>query len=118
MEIRFHIGGLNVHPGSRHRLELTLRGCQPLIPVSAAAVVLDHCRDELPAFRTYVSLAVPGPDIHAEARNHTLEAAWLKVATALRGQIGQRKARPDARGKRNGHRRAGVSRLPCGLGAR
>ena len=112
MEIQFHIRGLNVNPGFRRRLEQTLEGLQPLISVSAAAVVLDQRRDDPPAFRAYVSLAVPGPDIHAEAHDHTLEAAWLKVATALRRQIEQRKSRRDARVKRNGRVHARASRLP------
>jgi len=42
-------------------------------------------------------LAVPGPDIHAEARDHTLEAAWLKVTAALRKQIEKRKAHQKPR---------------------
>ena len=112
MKIQFHIRGLNVNPGFRRRLEQTLEGLGQLISVSGAAVVLDHRRDGLPAFRAYVSLAVPGPDIHAEAHDHTLEAAWLKVATALRRQIEQRKSRQDARVKRNGRVHARASRLP------
>ena len=45
----------------------------------------------------FVLLAVPGPDIHAEAREHTLEAAWLKATASLRKQIEHRKARQLAR---------------------
>jgi ribosome-associated translation inhibitor RaiA len=118
MEIQFHIRGFNVDPGFRRRLEQQLEGLQRLISVSVAAVVLDHRRDDPPAFRAYVSLAVPGPDIHAAARDHTLEAAWLKVATALRRQIEQRKSRPDARVKRNGQVYGRASRLPSLVGAR
>jgi len=118
MEIQFHIRGLNVNPGFRRRLEQTLEGLHPLISISAAAVVLNHRRDDPPAFRAYVSLAVPGPDIHAEARDYTLAAAWLKVATALRRQIEWRKSRQDARVKRNGHVRARTSRLPSLVAAR
>jgi ribosome-associated translation inhibitor RaiA len=118
MEIQFHIRGLNVHPAFRRRLEQTLEQSQSLISVTVAAVVLEHRRDDPPAFRAYVSLAVPGPDIHAEARDHTLEAAWLKVATAVRRQIEQRKSRQDARAKRNGHGCARASRLQSVVGAR
>ena len=75
---------------------------QGLISVTAAAVVLEQRRNNAPAFRAFVSLAVPGPDIHAEARDDTLEAAWLKVITALRQQIEQRKTRQHLRHK--GHR--------------
>ena len=118
MEIQFHIRGLNVNPGFHRRLEQTLEGFQRLISVSVAAVVLEHRRDDPSAFRAYVALAVPGPDIHAEARDHTLEATWLKVATALRRQIDQRKSRQDARVKRNGLVCARASRLQSVVGAR
>jgi ribosome-associated translation inhibitor RaiA len=75
---------------------------QSLIPVTVAAVVLEHRQDDAPPFRAFVSLAVPGPDIHAEAREHTLEAVWVKVTTALRQQIERRKTRQQLRHK--GHR--------------
>lgn len=91
MKIQFQILGLNVNTNSRHCLEQSLEQLQSLISVTTAAVVLEHLRGEAPGFRAFVSLAVPGPDIHAEARDHTLEAAWLKVTTALRHQIERRK---------------------------
>ena len=106
MNIQFHIRGLNDNSDLRRRLLQPLERLQSLISISAAAVVLEQRRDEAPSFRAFVSLAVPGPDIHAEARDHTLEAAWLKVITELRKQIEQRKARQGTRVKRNGHLRA------------
>ena len=93
MKIQFHIRGLNLNVSLRHWLQESLERLESLNSVTAAAVVLEHRLDDAPAFRAYVSLAVPGPDIHAEARDHTLEAAWRKVITALRKQIEQRKAR-------------------------
>ena len=96
MKIQFHILGYNVNASWRQRLEQKLEGLQSLISISGAAVVLEHERDNAPGFRVFVLLAVPGPDIHAEARDHTLEAAWLKVVTGLRKQIQQRKSRQRA----------------------
>ncbi len=117
MKTQFHIRGLNVSADSRRSLEQSLERLQSLISICTAAVVLEHRRDDPPAFRAFVSLAVPGPDIHAEARDHTLEAAWLKVITALRKQIHHRKSRQDERMKRNGHLRAQVSRqIRSGVG--
>lgn len=118
MEIRFHIRGLNVNPGFRRRFEPELAGLQRLISVSVAAVVLEHRHDDALPFRAYVSLAVPGPDIHAEARDHTLEVAWLKVATALRGQIEQRKSRQHPRARRNDRVCARANRVQSAVGAR
>jgi ribosome-associated translation inhibitor RaiA len=68
-----------------------------LIAVSTAAVVIERQRERAPAFRAFVHLAVPGPDIHAEAREYTLEAVWLKVIAALRKQVEQRECRRKAR---------------------
>lgn len=54
-----------------------------LIPIGTAKVTLEHRWNASPAFSASVDLAVPGPDIHAAARDHTLEAAMLKVARRL-----------------------------------
>ena len=44
-------------------------------------------------------LAIAGPDIHATARDHTIEAAWLKVIKNVKRQIERRKTKQDARHK-------------------
>ena len=118
MRTQFYIRGLNDNASLRRWLEQSLDRLERLISITAAAVVLEHRRDDAPAFRAFVSLAVPGPDIHAEACDHTLEAAWLKVLTALRKQIEQRKARQGERVKRNGHLRArAIRRTGCAVGS-
>jgi ribosome-associated translation inhibitor RaiA len=93
MNIQFHVRGLNDNSDLRRRLLQPLASLQRLTAISAVAVVLEHRRDQPPPFRAFVLLAVPGPDIHAEARDHTLEAAWLKATTDLRKQIERRKNR-------------------------
>jgi ribosome-associated translation inhibitor RaiA len=93
MKTQFHILGLTLNAGSRAWLEKQLTRLHNLVPVTTADVVLERQRENAPAFRAHVHLAVPGPDIHAEARDHTLEAVWLKVTTALRKQIERRKPR-------------------------
>lgn len=102
MKIQFRIRGLNATAGLRAWLENQLERLHELIPVSTAEVVLERERDSAPAFRAQVHLAVPGPDIHAAARDHTLEAAWLKVAKNLRHQMERRKIQQQLRHK--GHR--------------
>jgi ribosomal subunit interface protein len=102
MKIQFRIHGLNVNADLRGWLERQLERLHQLIPVSTADVVLERGRDSAPAFRAQVHLAVPGPDIHADACDHTLEAAWLKVAKKLRQQIERRKMQQHFRHK--GHR--------------
>jgi len=97
MKIQFHIRGLNITAGARNDLRQSVEQLQALIPITNAAVVLEHTWDSAPAFRAFVLVAVPGPDIHAEAREHTLQAAWLKVTASLRKQIELRKAKQLAR---------------------
>jgi len=99
MKIQFRIRGLNANAGLRAWLEKQLERLHNLIPVSTAEVVLERERDSAPAFRAHVHLAVPGPDIHAAARDHTLEAVWLKVAKNLHKQIERRKSRQQLRFK-------------------
>jgi ribosome-associated translation inhibitor RaiA len=119
MKIQFHIRGLNLNPGFRRQFEQTFEGLQSLIAISDAAVVLEHRRDDALPFRAYISLAVPGPDIHAAARAHTLEAAWLKVTEGLRKQIERRQSRRRARAKSKRQMPLSTSRWGGGLvGAR
>lgn len=93
MKIQFQIRSVNLTDRTRNSLRESVERFQRLIPISAAAVMLEHRWDGAPAFRAFVSLAVPGPPIHAEARDHTLGVAWLRVKAALREQIEQRKAK-------------------------
>jgi ribosome-associated translation inhibitor RaiA len=102
MKIQFRIRGLTANANLRGWLEKQLERLHNLIPVFSADVVLERGRDSAPAFRAHVHLAVPGPDIHADARDHTLEAVWLKVAKNLRQQIERRKFQQQLRHK--GHR--------------
>ena len=101
MNVQFHIRGLNLSASSCESFEQSLGELQDLISITAAAVVLEQRREDAPAYRAYVSLAVPGPDIHAEAIDHTLEAVWHKVCADLAKQIEHRKAKEAGRLKTN-----------------
>ena len=101
MTIQFRIRGLNANANLCAWLRKQLERLHKLIPVSTAEVVLERERDGAPAFRAHVHLAVPGPDIHAAARDHTVEAVWLKVAKDLRQQIERRKTKQVTRAKTN-----------------
>jgi len=99
MKIQFRIRGLNGHATWQDFVLEQLHRLTSLTNIASAQVVLERQRDDTPAFRAHVHLAVPGPDIHAEARDHTLQAAWLKVTAALRKQIERRKMRQQLRHK-------------------
>lgn len=71
------------------------------IEIEEARVRLEHQRESSPAFRARVHLVTPGPDVHAEARDHTLAAAIEKVMAELERRIHGRSARRMRRVKSN-----------------
>ena len=109
MQIQYQLRGLNPRTVTDRPLDQHLDHLDDLIPISLAHVVLEHQPHAAPAFCASVDLAVPGPDIHAAARDHTLEAAVLKVARRLADQIEARKNRQQLRRKRREPRRAVAS---------
>ena len=78
--VRSRIGGL-----SRHR------------QIDEAIVLLERRPDASPAFRVVVLLVTPGPDITAEAVDHTLRAAFGKALAGLEAQIGRRRHKQTVR---------------------
>jgi len=106
VQIHYQYLGLNPRGGAKRPLDKNLAQLGRLIPISSASIVLAHQRQMAPSFSATVGLAVPGPDIHAAARDHTLQAALLKVIRRLERQIAERKHRQQLRLKRREHCRA------------
>ena len=99
MRIQFDIRGMNDEDGLRRQVEADLKTLNRHLAVASAQVGLQHEREVTPAYQAVATLAVPGPDIHAAARDHTWPAAWQKVVARLREQIEQRRSRQTARQK-------------------
>lgn len=99
MKLQFQFRGLNANHQLRARLGQELEQLHLLIPVSTAEVVLEHKPEATPGIRACVHLAVPGPDIHAVAVDHTVQAAWLKVVKRLARKIERRKNQQHVRRK-------------------
>ena len=99
MKIEFHIHGLKANDQLRQQLAAELQNLNDLIPIAHADVSLARQHDSTPPYQAVVLLAVPGPDIHAAARDHTWPAAWLKVTERLREQITRRRSGQQARAK-------------------
>ena len=91
MKVQFHINGFKADGPLRRQLEADLERLNGAIPVACANVVLERQRDTNPPFEAVVRLSVPGPDLHAAARDHTWPAAWIKVLTRVREQIEARR---------------------------
>jgi ribosome-associated translation inhibitor RaiA len=103
MIIQFQIRGMKDVDGMRRQLEADLEDLNRLIAVASTHVALERQRDVTPPYQAAVMLAVPGPDIHAAARDHTWLAAWRKVVTRLREQIEERRNQQTARKKSQPH---------------
>lgn len=97
MNIQYQLRGLTPRAGTDRPMDRHLEDLGRLIAISSARVVLEHQSNTAPAFCASVYLAVPGPDIHAAARDHTLEAVLLKLARRLEAQVEARKNRQQLR---------------------
>ena len=100
MRILLRYFGLNAHAYWQGLVEAQLRRLGSLATIGWAQVTLERQHETRPAFRVMTLLEVPGPDVHAEARDHTLQAALLKVVKDLERQIRSRKNRRTERWKR------------------
>ena len=82
-------------------VETKLRKLQNLAAITTARITLEWQHGVKPAFRVLTQLEVPGPDFHAEASDHTLPAAVIKVVKSLEKQIRSRKNRQADKWKTN-----------------
>jgi len=110
---------LNAQAAWHRQVEEQLKHLHSLTAINSADVVLEHQREAKPAFRVQVRLEVPGPatharatrhtrqvelllhgpDLRAEARDNTIEAALLKATRNLERQLEARQLRRLERGK-------------------
>lgn len=91
LSISLSYRGLNPHTIWRGLVETQIGKLQDLASIVSARITLERQRQVKPEFRVFATVAVPGPDFHAEARDYTLQAALLKVIHNLRRQMQARK---------------------------
>ena len=70
--------------------------------IEAAEVTLEFQLVGSPPYVTRVHLVIPGPDLHAEGKDHTPEASIRKVLAALARQIRNRRHKTDSK-RRSGN---------------
>lgn len=99
MRIDFLILGMSSNVDLRKRLASDLQALTHLIPIERAHISLERQHLATPPFQAIASLVVPGPDLHAAARDHTWPAAWQKVLARLREQVDQRRSQQARRKK-------------------
>jgi len=74
-------------------IESEMKALQPVLRIDEARVRIEHQADASPPFRISAKLVTPGPDVSAEAADHTLRAALAKLIRRLRGTITHRSGR-------------------------
>ena len=72
--------------------------------IDEARVLVERLPDASPPFRISAHLVTPGPDVSAEATDHTLRAALHKLLDSIGDKITQRSQRG---GRKPGSRHAG-----------
>lgn len=87
MKVPLHFRGFNIRPAWRYLVEYHVESLMELVAISKVEVILDRQRQTRPPYRLQIALAIPGPDIHATATDHTFQAALLKVVKRIRVQI-------------------------------
>ena len=102
IKLKVLVRGMRNSGGLDALIEQSLNALRRLIPISTAQVVLEQQRNGSPAYHVFAHLAVPGPDVHATASDHTLLAAWRKLAGNLTKQFQLRTARQQLRLKDRG----------------
>jgi ribosome-associated translation inhibitor RaiA len=101
--MKIRIKHLNHQPSAAFSTHLK----QQLLPIGEirqideARITLEHRYEESPAFRVAVHLVTPGPDLTADAVDHTLRAALAKAIEEINTKIEDRGASRTrrARGK-------------------
>lgn len=68
-----------------------------LCRIEDASVILERRSEESPSFRAEVRIAVPGPDLSAEAVDHTAANAFRRAVLELEGKLRDRSQRRERR---------------------
>ncbi len=74
-----------------------MESLQTRMRIDEARVVVERHEEASPPFRISAHLITPGPDVTAEAQDHTLRAALGKLLRAISGKIGHRARRQSRR---------------------
>ncbi len=113
MKVLLNVIGVNARRSWREQIAAQLSTLGNLASIASAQVRVELQRRSKPVFHVFTRLEVPGPDFHAEAYDHTWQAALLKVVGDLERQIRARQNRRAIRWKTN----LQLGRMPCrGIG--
>jgi len=90
---------------SRHDLdslvEERLLALARIARIEEASVLLEQRAEKSPAFRAEVCVMIPGPDLRAEAVDHTLANAVRRALALLKAKLDERAFRRERRASRH-----------------
>lgn len=91
---------INHHPSPAFTalIKQRLEALREALQIDEARVLLERRLEASPAFRVTAQLVTPGPDIFAEAIDHTLRAALDKMIGQLEARIDHRQQKRARRG--------------------
>lgn len=97
-----------------HWIENAIRSLHPFIRIEQANVVLAYDHRASPAYRASAHLVIPGPDVRAEAVDHTPRTAAAKLLAELRARAAFVASRRSRRHRRR-HPARGFAQSGRGL---
>jgi len=74
-------------------VETELNALSSQMRIDEARILVEHQQDKSPPFRISAHLVTPGPDVMAEATDHTLRAALTKLIRSLQDILSHRSQR-------------------------
>ena len=78
-------------------LQKSIGSLHRILRIDEARIVIERRTESSPPFRLAAHLVTPGPDVKAEAVDHTLHAALSKLLAHLKGAIGHRRQKQARR---------------------
>jgi ribosome-associated translation inhibitor RaiA len=95
-------------------IEERILALEPRLQIDEARVRLERRRELSPPYRVTVHLVTPGPDLLAEAKDHTILAAIDKVMLDIESKLHQR-ADKRVRKIRSNLQSPPITRTPAGM---
>jgi ribosome-associated translation inhibitor RaiA len=97
MKVVVKHSGITLRKWMNSSVRKQILALSPLRQIDEAQVQIARDHEASPPFRVHLHLVTPGPDIAAEARDHTLAAALGKVLRRVTEEIKRRSTQQLAR---------------------
>lgn len=92
---------LEPSPSFNALVESGIKSLEPSLRIDEARVSIERQEEASPPFRITAHLVTPGPDVCADATDHTLRAALGKLIRRIREKITHRSGRRGRRHRSN-----------------